>query len=279
MQSKRSLTLLSLFSLLFLAQHAAAEELTPLDRFWVGAGVYDSDNDLDIRIDGEDLVDGTEVNFQRDFGFDEKELATTVDAGFTLANRHQFTVSGHRYSSSASRTLDETYDVDDQQFVVDADFDGDLDISIMSVGYTYFFHSNERSAFGVGLGGVRYAIDADMVAAGVVDDGEGGVTVVSADVSKSESAWAPMLRVQYSQMLGDQWRLHVELAGVKKSNGSVQGDAIDASVSVDYFPWEHFGFSLRYNYNDVDLDYTKSSYNGRLNLKNQGPSLLAIVRF
>lgn len=279
MQAKHTLIFLSLLPLIALSRAALADEVTPLDRFWASAGVYDSDNDLDIRIDGEDDVQGSDVDFQRDFGFDEKERATTYDAGFTLANRHQFAVSGHRYSSSSEGFLQTSLDIDDQDFVIDATFEGDLDIDIMSVGYTYFFHSNEKSAFGVGIGGVRYAIDAGLFATGEVDDGDGGVATVVGEVSKSESAWAPMLRAQYSHMLGEKWRLNAEIAGVKKSNGSVKGDAIDGSVSLDFFPWEHFGLSLRYNYNDVNLDYSKSSYRGRLDLKNQGPALLAIVRF
>lgn len=270
---------ISLLPMLGFSQTAKADELTPLDRFWIGAGAYNSDNDLDLRIDGEDLVNGTDVDAQRDFGFDEKETAKTFDAGFTLANRHQFSFSGHRYESTASRTLDQEFDIDDQTFAIDAAFDGGLEISILSAGYTYFFHSTERSAFGVGLGGVRYSIDAELLAAGLVDDGEGGEQEVNAEVRKSESAWAPMIRAQYSRVLGEKWRFNAEIAGVKKSNGSIKGDAIDASVAVDYFPWDHFGFSLRYNYNDVDLDYAKSSYRGRMSLTNQGPSLLAIVRF
>ena len=276
---KRSLRALTLLCVSLASATASADGLAPLDRFWLAAGVYASDNDLDVRLDGSDVVAGSDVDFQRDFGFSEKESANTFDAGFTLANRHQFGLSGHRYSSQASRVLQQGFDVDDQDFVVDATFNGDLELRIVSAGYTYFPHSTETSAFGIGLGGVQYAIDMQLAAAGEVSDGQGGLTPIQARVDKTESAWAPMLRAQYSQMLGQQWRWSVELAGVKKNSGSVQGNAVDARIGLDYFPWRQLGFSLRYSYNDVDLDYAKDSYRGAFRLRNRGPALLAVLRF
>lgn len=258
---------------------AFAQDLAPLDRYWLGLGGYSSDNDLDIRIDGEDGVAGSNVDFQRDLGFDERETAFAYDLGFTLADRHQLAVTGHRYSSEAGRTLSRELDIDDEIYAVDAVFAGEMDIDLTSVSYTWFFHSNERSAFGVGLGGVHYALDADLAASAVADDGEGGEVVTTVGKRIDESAWAPMIRAQYSQVIDDHWRFNVELAGVRKSGGSVSGDAVDASASIDYFPWKHFGFSLKYNYNDVSLKYKKTSYRGKLDLVNQGPQLLAVVKF
>lgn len=270
-----------LFTLaLALVGHSAlAADVAPLDVFWIGAGVYESRNDLDIRLDGRDLAAGTNVNLQRDFGFDNRENAASFEAGFTVANRHQIAASMHRYDSSSTRTLTNTFDIDDQQFAVDAAFAGTLDVRTTTVGYTYFFHSTESSAFGVGIGGVRYGVEAQLSAIGQLDDGSGQPELISANVRKSEDVWAPLLRAQYSRMLGERWRLGLELAGVKKSGGSVQGDALDAIAGVDYFPWQNVGLSLRYNYNNVSLEYDKVSYLGTLDLKNRGPSINALIRF
>ena len=88
-----------------------------------------------------------------------------------------------------------------------------------------------------------------------------------------------MVRAQYTRVINDQWRWNVELAGVRKGSGSVTGRAVDASVSVDYFPWKNFGFTLQYSYDDIRLDYEKYNYRGKLDLINQGPQIKAVVKF
>ena len=57
----------------------SAQALTPLDRYWVAVGVYHSDNNLTIRVDGEDTVEGTNVSFQEDLGLGDEELAFVYD--------------------------------------------------------------------------------------------------------------------------------------------------------------------------------------------------------
>ena len=69
------------------------------------------------------------------------------------------------------------------------------------------------------------------------------------------------------------------LACTRKGSGNVTGEALDAQVELEYFPWEHFGFSLRYNYNDVDLDFGRTRFDGNINLNNRGPQLLGTFRF
>ena len=261
------------------APAAYAADLQPLDKYWLGAGVYQSNNGLVIRVDGEDQVNGTAVSLQDDLGFSDNELATLYKMGATLGGKHQIAVVGHRYGSHSSKVLSTELDINDELYQVDAAFEGDMDIDVISTSYTWFFKQDENSAFGVGLGLVFYSIDLDLAAEATVEVSEGGSKTVTAETHLGESAPLPMVRMQYSRVLNDHWRLNLELAGVWKSSGSVTGDAIDASVSVDYFPWDHFGFTFRYNYDNINLEYNKSSFRGTLDLRNRGPQLMAVVKF
>lgn len=258
---------------------ASSQELTPLDRYWLGVGLYHSDNNLSIRVDGEDTVAGTNVNFQEDFGLGDEELAFVYDLGLTLGRNHQIAVTGHRYSNHAKNTLDRDLDINDELYAVGAAFEGDMEVETTSVAYTWFlFRNNEHTAFGMGLGAVRYSLDLDLAATAVVDV-EGVPGTVDVGMEFNDAAWLPMVRAQYTRVINDQWRFNLELAGVRKGTGSVTGRAVDASVSVEYFPWEHFGFNLKYSYDDIRLDYEKANYRGKLDLINQGPQLMAVLRF
>lgn len=61
-------------------------------------------------------------------------------------------------------------------------------------------------------------------------------------------------------------------AQARKNSGNVTGDALDAQVERAYFPWQRFGFSLRYNHHDVDLDFERARFDGNVNLNIRGRS-------
>ena len=197
----------------------------------------------------------------------------------TLGRNHQIAVTGHRYDNSAHNTLERELDINDEAYAVGAAFKGNMEVETTTVSYTWFlFRNDEHTAFGVGLGGVHYSLGVDLAATATVDN-EGVPGTVEVGMDFHDSAWLPMGRVQYTRVINDQWRWNVELAGVWKGSGSVTGRAVDASVSVDYFPWKNFGFTLQYSYDDIRLDYEKYNYRGKLDLINQGPQIKAVVKF
>jgi len=254
--------------------HAHAAELAPLDDFFVSIGIYQSTNDLDVRVDSTLGIPGTSLNFQRDLGFDRRHREPTWEIGGTIAGRHKIDAFGYHYDDTVSRSLSRDFTFGDETFTVGADLSGTLKVDVKGVSYTWFFHRSDESAFGVGLGGVRYELGALLAA--TLSNGDDSVSVAE---RFSEAAWAPLLRAEYVHVFSPHWRAGIEGSYVKKSNGSVTGDAIDAGVKVEYFPWQHFGLALRYNLNDVDLEYRRTRISGQARLESNGPQLMATARF
>lgn len=254
----------------------AQDVLPPVDRFHVGAGRYWADHDLDTRWDASDGSMGTQVDFQRDLGFVDRQDALVWNIGGSLGEerRHAFDAFGYDYDDDTARLLDRTLRIGDNAYPVDADLAGRMDLKVTGVSYTWFFHQDGRRAFGVGLGAMRYEVDIDLDATATV----AGSPAAYAN-SLSEDEWAPMLRADYAQVVSPRWRWGASLAYTKKNGGNVTGDARDVQLRLEYFPWQHAGFSLRYNYNDVDLDFERTRFDGSLNLNNRGPQLLAMLRF
>ena len=254
----------------------AQEVLPPIDRFHVGAGRYWADHDLDTRWDASDGSMGTHINVQRDLGFIDRQDALVWNIGGSVGEerRHAFDAFGYDYEDDTARLLDRTLGIGDNAYPVDAELAGSLDLKITGVSYTWFFHHDGTRAFGVGLGAMRYDVDMDLDATATV----AGAPVAYAN-TLSEDEWAPMLRAEYAHALSAHWRWGASLAYTKKTGGNVTGDARDVQVRLEYFPWQRIGLSLRYNYNDVDLDFERTRFDGNLNLNNRGPQLLAMLRF
>lgn len=252
-----------------------AGAVEPVDRFQMLLGAYAIQNDLDLRWDSS-AAEGTRVDFHRDLGFDDSRTRPYWGLNGLLGEHHQLSAFGYKFASEGEKVLERDYVIDGTVYPTDAAFAGDLQVKMNGLAYTWLFHRAADSAAGVGLGAVRYEVSADLAAA--VLDGESG-DVETVEKRVSEAAWAPMLRASYARALARQWRVAGEVAYVKKSGGNASGDAIDANVRLECFPWQHFGFALRYNYNDVDLGFRRSGFRGDINLKNRGPQLLASYRF
>ena len=258
-----------------LATHAQ-DYLAPVDRFYLGLGRYLSGNDLDTRWNATDGSAGTRINFQRDLGFVEHEGALFWNVGGSLGQhrQHKFDAFGYDYDDDSTRVLARELNVGDNAYPVSAGFDGTLDVKISGLSYTWFFNRSDQHAFGAGIGAVRYDPSFDMAA---MVSGEGGGATL--ENQASEAAWAPLLRVEYVRSLSRHWRWGAALSYVQASGGNASGHAVDAQVEVEYFPWQHVGFSLRYNYNDVALDFQRPRFDGKVELQNRGPQLVAMLRF
>lgn len=280
---KRNRLNLALAALAVLALPAAAqaETLAPVDKYAFSLGAYRASNDVKLNWEPTTgTVPGSHVDLDRDLGLDLDgtegffEASASFGHGGRSGHRHKFELFRYGYDASSSLTLTDGYQIGDDVFVEGADFEGAFDVKLLGVSYTWFFHHNDHSAFGVGLGAIRYEVSAALAAAVRID---GEVDAVSATFS--ESNWVPQIHAEYVKSLSKHWRVGVDASYVKKSGGGFSGDAIDVGAKVDYFPWQHFGFSLRYNYNDIDLEFDRSRFTGGIDIKTHGPQLMATLRF
>lgn len=261
-----------LAALLPVATAAAAEPLPVLDRYHVSAGVYASRNGLSGHWDSNEHAVGTAFSFQRDLGFDGREdlLFWSGGVGFGPERQYRVDLSGYAHSASSAFVLERDFLINGEVFPAQGQFAGSLDIRTRKASFSWFFHRSEASAFGVGLGVVEYHLRSRLAATL-------GETVVRARMN--EQVWAPMIRAEYRHALGERWRVDTGLSWIGKGSGGTTGHAIDAHVGVEYFPREHLGLSLRYGYNNLDVDLQRVRYDGNVDLDTRGPQLLATFRY
>ncbi len=263
-------------AILMLTAEANGQELTPSDRYWVSLGVASSAIGIDARVDGQDQVDGSDVDFRRDLGLGAEATSLSYEAGFTWKEKHQLEVAGHRYSADGQKSLQRSLNIDDETYPAQAAFQGDLKVGLNSFSYTWLMARNERYSFGLGVTAVNYKVRSNLAAQGSDDGGE--ITIrVSGQVD--ESVWPPLVHVRFSHMLGSRFRIRLAVSGIKSSGETVSGSVVDASAALDYSISRHFGVTLKYRYNDVKLDLNRTSYRGVLDISNHGPQFLGSIRF
>jgi hypothetical protein len=254
----------------------ASEALPPVDRFRVMIGPFWSDNDLKVRWDSTATAPGTYFSFQRDLGFDPNHDVLFWNVGGALGRQlqHKFEANGYGYRDNSSAVVQRDLVVQDDFYPVGASFNGNLDFDTTSMAYTWFFHRGDRRAMGVGIGALNYRIDIDLMASVSAGD-----TTIRLSNKYAVDEWAPMLRSEYARTLSSHWRWRAMASYVKTHGGAIEGDALDAFVELEYFPWRNAGLSFRYSYSEVDLELERSAFKGRIRLRERGLQVLASLRY
>jgi hypothetical protein len=253
---------------------AGAGALPPLDRASLSYGPYDSRNQIRGRWDAADGALGSDFDVARDFGTRPRTQEWMREGTLRLGDRFELRGFGYGYRGSGSGQLATTFNFGGVRYDANAAYSGGFGVDIRGLAATWYFHHDADSAFGAGLGLVRYAIDGNVSASARIDDREGRVSN-----GFDEAATLPLLRVAGSLVLAPQIRAGVELAYVRKPSGTLTGHAADASLKLDWFPWTHAGIGLRWNFNRVDLGLAGRRYAGRLRVENRGPQLLLTLRW
>lgn len=278
MKAKISVLCASIAAIMWgMPMSSQAQSIQPVDAFFVSAGAYWTNNDLKMRWNPtKGNHKGSRLDLKKDLGFDldGTKLYTEIGGAFGRKRKHQIKAFHYHYEGDSSIALPDTYRIGNNMYVEGAAFDGDLDVKVLGLTYTWFFHKRRRSAFGIGLGAIRYDVSASFAAAALVNQ-----DVKAVSNSTSEKAWVPQIHAEYVRTFAKRWRFAIKASYVKKPGGSMSGHATDVSAQLGYFPWKHFGFSLRYNYMDLELDFDKSHFKGNVDLDSHGPQLVATYRF
>jgi hypothetical protein len=253
---------------------AVADPLPPLDRASLSFGPYDSHNRISGRWDAADGAIGSEFDVARDFGTAPRTQAWMREGTLRIGDALELRGFGYGYRGSGSGRLASSFDFGGVRYAADAEYAGGFGVDIRGLAATWYFHQDDDSAFGAGLGLVRYAIDGSVSARARIDDREGRVAN-----GFDEAATLPLLRIAGSIVLAPQLRAGAELAYVRKPSGTLTGHAADAALKLDWFPWTHAGVGLRWNFNRVDLGLAGRRYAGRLRVENRGPQVLLTLRW
>lgn len=251
-----------------------AEPPMALDRVYFSIGAYQADSDADARIDGENGLVGTDVNFEDDFGLTDDRIVGRARFGFLVGDSQGIEVDGYRFHRSASKTLERTINYDGSTFNVAADVYGKLDMDFASVAWRWWLPAGDRDVWGFGLGGGFYRVAGAVSGQGTLNGNTQQLTL-----RESASAWAPLVELGWRHAFSESARLYADLSGVRKNNGALQGHIYNLSLGFEYFPWQNLGFGVEYGAQRIKIEADKRSFDGELNVRLNGPSVFLKARY
>ncbi|MCE5232490.1 MAG: hypothetical protein ABFC67_13450 [Mizugakiibacter sp.] len=248
-----------------------------MDRFGAWLGGYQPDMRIRLGVDASGGPQGTTIDAERDFGLDRRHPIGRARVDFLLGDHQGFGLDAYRYDDRGARTLDRRVIYDGNAYDIDAAIRSRFGMDFVSAAWHWWLDAGEHDVVGVGIGAAYYRLALDVVGEVTVDGPVGGSAAATSH--HSEAAWAPVLTLGWRHAFTRDVRVYVDLSGVRKNAGSLQGHIFSGALGVEYFPWEHVGLGVEYAANRIHLDKDGRDYAARLRLRLQGPAAFMRVRF
>lgn len=254
---------------------ALADPPMALDRFNFSLGAYRADIRAGAHIDGEDGTLGSNVDFERDFGLANNRTIARARFSFLVGDSQGFEVDAYRLRRDGSAVLDRRVTYDGRVYDVDAAVFGRLNLDFASVAYRWWIPAGERGVWGIGVGGGYYRVRGVVEGNATLDGGE----TEYARVEDSASAWAPLLEFGWRHAFSENVRIYADISGVEKRWGSLTGHIYNATLGAEWYFLQNVGLAVEYGSQRVLVAADRADFNGRLQLRLDGPSAFLRARF
>lgn len=190
----------------------------------------------------------------------------------TERNRVDFLYFGAK--RDGSRTYDRDIVIGDHTIPLGFNVTAETEDQFLLLDYRYSFHKSDKfevaGMFGIYGGNFKF----DTVATG--SDASGSRSISS---SSSTTVPLPLIGVSGDWYIEPRWKASSSLLGIAAKIGDVDGSAIVFTLGTDYMITRNWGLGLTYMYTRIDVDVTKSGFNGKIDWSSNAVLAYATLKF
>jgi len=253
------LALLSIFVATVLAPYAVSAESVDGDRFSISLGVFLTDRDTEGRLDADPANTGTDIDFEKDLGLESSDAVFRVDGYYRFNERHRADFSVFDLSRDNTRTIQRELQWGDDVFAIDTVVNADFDLTIYKAAYTYSFLRRDSGYLGVTLGLYVADVKASLAEQNLGQSEVGDIT-----------APLPVIGLRGEYQLSGKWKFRASGEFFAIEFEDVDGSLIDLYAGIDYQLLENMSLGFGLNSVQIDVDASKSSFNGTLDWQYDG---------
>jgi len=237
------------------------------DRFSLSLGVFVTDRDTTARLDSS-LGDGTDTDFESDFGLDSSDSVFRADGYVRFSEKHRVDFSVFDLSRDSAKTIDRDIQWGDTLYAIDTTIEADFDLSIARVAYTYSFLSGDDGYLGASIG-----LHVADVKTSLAEENLG-----QAETDKL-TAPLPVIGLRGERRLSDRWsfRASGEFFFIEYDN--IDGSLVDVYAGVDFEVTDHMSIGLGYNSVTLDVDASQNDFEGAFDWRYSGGLLFLKLNF
>lgn len=269
---------LALAACLGLSGVAAAQRSPALDRASLSIGGFDARSSTVLHARTTDGSLYGDVHLENDLGFPRRDWTQRLRADFMIDDDQGLSFDFYRYRRAHHAVLDTGILYNGVTYDTHALAEGLLGFDFGSVAYRWWVGRGD-DVLGLGIGAGYYRVEASISGQATVTALPGYSVTGYTVTSTNDNAWAPLLQLGWRHALGEHWRLYADASGVKKNGGRLHGHAYRAALGVQWFPAPSWGISADYGIQRIRLWRRHYYYRDSLDLKLDGPSVYATLRF
>ena len=224
----------------------AADGNLPWEKGSLSIGGFITNSSTDLQINSDSLGVGAVVDLEDTLGVSSDKSTWRLDGFWRFGNtrRHQIDFTYFDSRRSGNRVLDESIQIGDEVFPINARVDTEFDLRFINVNYSYAFFQDDRvrlaGAVGLHTTGVELKLKEVGGAANVEEE--------------SFTAPLPAVGLRGDIALTERWRLKAGLDVFYLSTGGYTGVLSDALLAVEWLPFKHVGFGAGLNAINIKVD-------------------------
>ncbi|MDD5334076.1 MAG: hypothetical protein PHS32_10035 [Rhodoferax sp.] len=261
-------------SALLLAQSALAQDFIKggQDTFTFNVGGIVNRFDTRVAVDGA-TSSGTLLDMESD-GVPNRTSGLELSATWRAADRHRFDLLYFGATRSGSYRNESDITVGNNLILAGSLVNTEAKSNYFLADYRYSFYKTDA----VELGGVLglYGLDLNYKVTGT--NSAGGVAKV-VNASASGTLPLPSIGVSADWYIQPRWRVSSNLMGLSTKLGSVDGSWTVLQLGTDYMFTRNWGIGLSYLHAKVNLNATKSDFDGQLDWSSNSFLLYATLKY
>ncbi len=213
-----------------------------------------------VKRDTADGVPGFETDIEDLLGVSDIETVLQIDGTLRIGNYHRLEVGYFEFGRNSTTVLDEDLEIGDSVFPAGTELNTNTDFSSLRVGYAYSLIRNAQLEIAVMAGfhliDVKAKIRADST---------------DQRVESSAKTPLPVIGLNASLSLGERTLLSAKVQAFRTDFDRYEGSLNFATLDIQYRLSNNFSVGAGYNYYGMKLSSDKSSVNGHLKVRHQGP--------
>ncbi len=255
-------------ALLVFEPPGALAQTSDFDRYSLSLGVFITDRDSDTQLNTPGTADGTPVDLENDLDLKRSDSVFRLDGYFRFNEKHRIDFSWFDLSRKATKQIEKDITWEGTLFPINATVNGDFDVAIYKLAYTWSFMHREQGYLGLTAGLYIADVAARLSSVNIADREGGDVT-----------APLPVIGLRGEYNLSEKWSLRASGEYFALEYGDFDGSLFDFYAGVDYRLFDLMALGLGYNNVRMDVDVTAADFDGSLDWNYDGALIFVKIDF
>jgi hypothetical protein len=243
-----------------------------VEKFKLSAGLFVPINNTKVQVEANGSAAGTDIDFQKDLGFDAAQLTFMVNFQWRISRRSRLNLSYYDMNRDATHTLQKDITFNDQTYHINSSVSTYFNTAIYQFSYGYAIIEKPTYEVGVLIGahtvGTKAGISLNGANTGISQNGNFGFT-----------APLPDLGIWGGYAFSDRFAVNLDFDYLALTINNINGRLVAYDILFSYKLLRQLDISLGYSGLNFSVKTSRNNISGDFRWGYNGPSLGATFSF